>query len=376
MDDSSRSRFDVAREAFLDSTEPSRPAQHRIAAKLRDAPPPRRGRAWIVVLALLLVGVALVVGRLPRVAAEGPPPQVAKGPPPPEPMGIVGPPRVDEAPPSPAPSEPEARTGRPAPPPARADPYELSLRGEGTVAGTDDEPVVHWVSGTVSVRVDPEADVDLTVVTDEATVRVVGTVFDVHRDNHATTVTVSEGTVSVRCDGERSASVDAPHALRCLSSDPARLLLRTTALAEIGASAELRLETIERALDRTAETSALGGELMGQQVKALTDAGRTAAALEVGRRYLALGHLPRRSEILAFVARTGFDAVGCDALDDLERAVAEAPMRPEALLLAECLRRVDPARAREVLETAEPAATGRWRERASRLREFLSGEDP
>lgn len=247
----------------------------------------------------------------------------------------------------------------------------LQLDGEGTVGGTEQAPVIHWRQGTVSVSVVPDQGVALSVVTEEATVEVVGTVFDVSRAHHATEVVVSEGIVAVTCAGGSVARVEAGQAHACLPATLAPLLLRVVGLAEAGASPAARLESLDRA-DALAEPgSAAADELLAHRAKALADAGRPDEALAVAGAYLSRPSPPRRDELLAFVARTSFERAGCSAVPSLEAAVEALPPGPEALMLASCLLHDDPERAAALIEAAAPGATGRWVTVAQRLREAL-----
>ena len=83
----------------------------------------------------------------------------------------------------------------------------LELDGHGVATGTDRDVVVQWESGTLGVDVVPKSGTSLSVVTEEAVIRVVGTAFEVRRDPLGVTTTVAHGRVAVRCeDGWKGSS--------------------------------------------------------------------------------------------------------------------------------------------------------------------------
>lgn len=259
------------------------------------------------------------------------------------------------------------------PPPALVEmPEHVQVRfdGEGTIGGTAEAPRLDWVSGVAHVQVEPDQGVTLTVSTEEATVRVIGTAFDVARAHFATEVRVDHGRVGVTCAGapERILT-DGEHA-RCLPADLPSLLKRVAALSVAGDDPALRLESLDRA-DPLATEGSARGELLAHRVQALQDAHRPEAALAAAATYLDEGHPARRADLLSYVAHQRFDAVRCEATEVLELAVSELPPGPEWLLLASCLQHTAPARARELVHDAAPRVDGAWATLAQQLREAL-----
>lgn len=259
-----------------------------------------------------------------------------------------------------------SRRDGPLDPSAPIDHVKLAFDGEGKVGGTRRAPVVSWDEGTLSVEVTPHQGVDLTVVTPEATARVVGTVFRVERSHHATVVAVTEGTVAVTCTGEPETGVHAGEQRACLPNDAATLLLRAAELSRAGTDSGVRLETLNRGVERAAPGSAVRAELLAHRARAFTEAGATDDALLSAEAYLDTGETPRRAELLTFVARTRYDREACAAIAVLERAVAELPPGPEAVLLAGCLVDRDPDRARTLLQDLSWADDA-WQDTARRL---------
>lgn len=74
-----------------------------------------------------------------------------------------------------------------------------------------------WEEGTLRVEVEPERGVELIVETEEARVRVVGTLFEVHREDFGTEVRVDRGAVEVTCH-ERVHLLGAQDTTRCFPS--------------------------------------------------------------------------------------------------------------------------------------------------------------
>jgi len=254
---------------------------------------------------------------------------------------------------------------------APGDLVTYQLEGEGERIGRE---AFVLREGRVDVEVVPERGVDLTVSTDEATVRVVGTVFSVSREAWATEVEVARGEVAVTCVGASERRLRAGQRHRCLPDDLPTLLLRASHLAQDRAPLAVRLETLDRAAPFVpSDSDPAAGELLAHRVRALQDAGRLDDALATAERYLEAGHEARRVALLGFVARRRYDAAGCAAQTLLERAVAEGGPGPEALLLASCLVATDPERARELLRTSAPVVDGSWSEAVQQLRNALGG---
>ncbi|MEQ1508728.1 MAG: FecR domain-containing protein, partial [Myxococcota bacterium] len=106
----------------------------------------------------------------------------------------------------------------------------LDLDGRGTATGTDQDLVVDWQSGTIRVEVEPHTGTKLSIVTDEGTIRVVGTVFSVRRDPLGVTTTVERGRVAVTCADGWSGEITVDDAHTCLPTRAAALLGRADAL--------------------------------------------------------------------------------------------------------------------------------------------------
>ena len=238
----------------------------------------------------------------------------------------------------------------------------LEPDGLGTARGTSRDLVVDWTAGTLRVEVAPQTGTRLAVVTEEGTVRVVGTAFTVKRDALGVTTAVEHGKVAVKCvDGWEGAvtAESGPHT--CLPTRPGGLLGRAEALEGSGAASERILDALDRGLAVATPGSALESELLARRVLARSDAGLIGPALADADRYLASGHATRRVDVLRNAARVALAAEGCArAVPYLEPIGADAGGDDRAML-ASCI--PDRDRARELARAAlnDPTMTPAWR---------------
>lgn len=248
---------------------------------------------------------------------------------------------------------------------------DLSYTGHGAATGLANDVVVHWESGALQAEVEPHSGTDLTVVTEEGVIHVVGTAFEVTRDRMGVTVEVQRGTVDVDCTfGFRGLLHAGEPARTCLPLRPALLLGRADALLDAGASAELVGTTLDLGVERAKQGSAVRGELLARRMQLHADAGRADAALEDAATYLAAGPGPRTVEVRRHAAWLALSARGCaDALPHLEALSTDAT-GTDRVLHAECLASTDPARALELLDGARDL-DGTWTDRADAARAAL-----
>ncbi len=261
-------------------------------------------------------------------------------------------------------------------PPSAYEHVSFDFGGEGAMVGTQDAPHLRWHDGTVRVEVEPNQGVQLTVSTEEATVRVVGTAFSVTREAHATEVHVDHGEVRVTCASQPERRLTDGEHLRCLPDELPALLLRASALAAEEAAAADRLETLDRADALAANDAPAAGELLAHRVRALEDADRLDEAAAAAERYLAQGYPARRGALLGFVARHRYAREGCEALPRLEEAVAALGPGGEALLLASCLVATDPDRARALVDASAEQVDASWAEALQQLEDALGEGEP
>lgn len=239
-----------------------------------------------------------------------------------------------------------ALSARPTQPPGDV---ALAFDGLGTVGGTPQAPEIRWESGALGVEVEPNRGVQLAVVTDEATIRVIGTAFTVERAAFATVVDVSHGTVEVTCVGAAPIRVPGPGRRTCLPNDPASLLRRATALRRDRAPVEVRLATIDAGLSATGRAGPIAAELLAHRAE-LLGSDRPGDAIDAALGYLAIGG-PRQAEMAELAARLA--PPGCAGQPVLERAAAAAPTGWWAVSLAACVADRDPDRAARLLQQVE-----------------------
>ncbi|MFH1463350.1 MAG: FecR domain-containing protein, partial [Pseudomonadota bacterium] len=133
------------------------------------SPAPRPARAWLLVGAGLAAAAVTLVLALPDPMAE--------------PVRAALVPSADLQSLSPSPE------------------VALAYQGAGQLEGTRQAPRIQWESGTVHVEVEPDQGIQLSLVTREAEVQVVGTAFSVTRDALGSRVEVDHGRVRVTCVG-------------------------------------------------------------------------------------------------------------------------------------------------------------------------------
>jgi hypothetical protein len=173
------------------------------------------------------------------------------------------------------------------------DDVTVSWTGTGTVAGTTDDLTVAWDAGHLSAAIEPDQGVTFQVDTREATVRVVGTAFDVQRDSLGTRVDVTRGTVEVSChraaDEPPQRTLHAGESTVCLPVSATGMLGRAQALDDGGATPEVVLDAVDDGLELvSAGDEAVHVELLVEKMGALLADGRTAEARATAERALAL----------------------------------------------------------------------------------------
>lgn len=242
---------------------------------------------------------------------------------------------------------------------------QLEMQGRGSVAGTDRDVTIEWLSGTLDIEVEPRTGTQLQVVTDEARVEVIGTVLSVTRDATGVRVGVDKGRIRVTCRdgwaGELTPE-NPPHT--CLPVTPAGLLARADALVDRGVDGATVLATLDRGVDLATAGSPVMGELLVRRMRqrATLD---VDGALEDAERYLATDAADRATEVRRFAGWLALSERGCDAAETWLTELHEAGSVEETVLLAECIAAREPDRARRMLLSALPALDGEWSARAT-----------
>lgn len=158
----------------------------------------------------------------------------------------------------------------------------LQVDGEGQAAGDTETLDLRWTVGTLDVEVEPDRGVHLQVLTDEATVRVIGTGFRVTRDALGTAIHVRHGRVEAACRGGVAKVLEVGQTLTCAPISPAGQLGRLRRLQEAGAPPEQILAEAERALSGADGT--VGSELRSVELDALLALDRKDEALVLAQR--------------------------------------------------------------------------------------------
>lgn len=223
--------------------------------------------------------------------------------------------------------------------------------GYGELGGTTRSPEIQWISGKLEVEVEPHRGIQLSVATEEAKVRVIGTVFTVDRIDAHTVVGVERGKVEVTCSDGDQVTLTAGQQHACASRSPSKLALRALRLRERGAAPDEVLAVVERGLSYAPVGEAAWSHLSTLHMQTLADLDRHDEAMAEARSYLDAGHSRRRDEVLQLALAIS-DQPCTIALAHQERLQAE-PSSPLALvLLSDCLVEQDPQKARGLLERA------------------------
>lgn len=226
----------------------------------------------------------------------------------------------------------------------------LRYSGDGRLGGSEDAPRIEWTRGVLSVEVEPEQGVRLSVHTAEAEVQVIGTGFDVLRDARGTRVSVEHGRVAVACDGGAGVVLGAGESVECAPTTAAGLLGRAQALRQRGAANAEVLEAAERGL-LAPHDAGLAAELTLVRAETLAQLARHTDALAVCVAATTAGAGARQIDLEHLEAREGLRAIGCEAaLSPLRRLRERAAASPaELVLLSDCVAAGDPAEARAAL---------------------------
>lgn len=223
---------------------------------------------------------------------------------------------------------------------------QLAFHGEGQVSSPS---VVSWERGELKVEVEPHRGIEFRVETDEATIRVVGTVFSVERSSLGTSVTVERGQVEVTCQDEPTRSVSTQQSWLCLRSPAAAL---HWADSQKGSAASEILQVVDRGLARSDPTDPVHDELEVLRIQTLARSGQVGLALEAAVARLDRAAPHRAKEVRQIAAKAAMDTLGCPAALPHLEALATEDDGAALVLLADCVGSSDLARARELLERA------------------------
>lgn len=208
--------------------------------------------------------------------------------------------------------------------------------GAGKVSGTGKELAMTWERGTVAVEVEPGQGVQLAVTTEEATVRVVGTGFDVTRDALGTTVRVRHGKVAVSCRLGAELLLSAGQSGECAPPSAPGALRRVLALQDSLPPAALLAE-LDMALSRPDAAGPIAAELLALRAGTLVAAGRDAEALLAAETALREPGCTRPDEMHRMAARLRLAVADCGgALPHLRALEAAGSLGEDAPALLAC----------------------------------------
>jgi len=211
----------------------------------------------------------------------------------------------------------------------------LRFRGNGTVSGDSEAPRIDWRWGELDVDVDPTAGLAVTVQTDEATIRVLGTAFLVDRSPLGTDVVVARGEVAVECAGSETV-IGVNEQRTCLPLSSEGRLGRARALHDRDGASRALLEEVESI--GADPSDAAGYELLALRIEILSQLEDYDDALDAAEA-LAAQHGPRREELLHVTAGLAYALHGCSrASPHLSSLLREGVATPEEQrLLTFCL---------------------------------------
>lgn len=226
--------------------------------------------------------------------------------------------------------------------------------GLGQLGGTSKSPVINWDHGRIELEVEPQKGINLIVRTQEANVKVVGTVFSVNRDMDGTEVEVEKGAVAVECKAGQSHLLHAGESCKCELVTAPGQLFRATKLRAQGAKPEQILSAIEVGLSSTVEGDLVWSNLQVLRMVTLNDMSRTETALELAQDYLDLGYELRREEVLRFIIRENLNSNGCsEALPYMQDLISYSSHGAEDIgLYVDCIAEINAKEAKKVLESA------------------------
>lgn len=206
---------------------------------------------------------------------------------------------------------------------------------------------VRWNEGELRLSVVPDQGVELRILTPEAVIEVVGTVFTVERDEFGTSVQVARGRVSVACTSEAERLLGPGEHSVCFRSIEAGLGHVLKLEAE-GKSPEVWLGEIERALEHPYGTEEARSALRAMQIDALLSTGQLDDAAALTQAWLSSPTADLAA--VSAVARALLARDGCGpAVPFLEHLSARGD-GIAAVWLADCVD--DPREQRRILEAA------------------------
>ncbi|MFT4975896.1 MAG: ferric-dicitrate binding protein FerR (iron transport regulator) [Myxococcota bacterium] len=231
---------------------------------------------------------------------------------------------------------------------------QLSFEGRGQLEATGRSHAITWREGRLKVSVRPKQDIQLDVHTPEATVSVVGTIFQVDRDLTGTTVSVERGHVAVRCgDGPTRSLLAGDDGIFCQTTSPTGLAALTRQQREAG-DLDGALATSAAGLAATTPDSYVAAELHWHRALIFTRQADWPAAQASAEALLTTGQDSFLTDAHHAAALAGRMSSGCASAEPHLRWLAEASgaSPTELAQLADCTAPDAPDEARRWLQAA------------------------
>lgn len=206
-----------------------------------------------------------------------------------------------------------------------------SWQGSGRISGTEQAPIVDWDKGSLHLELTPDQGIDLHVRTREASVAVLGTVFDVERDVLGTTVSVTRGMVKVDCTQGSDPILSAGEQHTCLPVSAAGSASRLQTLVDQDPGA--RRAEIARAIALDDARGDVLSELLALRLELNAQDQDWQAVERDAMAYLEIGG-PREVEIRTLAAQLQQRSGDCEAARSLLSAVDKLSDREQAVLSA------------------------------------------
>ncbi|MFT5586341.1 MAG: hypothetical protein ACI9VR_003938, partial [Cognaticolwellia sp.] len=208
---------------------------------------------------------------------------------------------------------------------------QATWQGSGRITGTEEAPIVDWDKGSLHLELTPDQGVDLQVRTREASVLVLGTVFDVDRDVLGTTVSVTRGSVQVNCTQGPNPTLNAGEQHTCLPVSAAASASRLQSLQD--QASQTRRDEIARAMNLDDAEGDVLSELLALRLELNAQDQDWSAVQRDALAYLEIGG-PRALEIRTLAAQLQQREGDCAGVRTLLSSVDNLSDREQAVLNA------------------------------------------
>lgn len=226
----------------------------------------------------------------------------------------------------------------------------INGNGQGEISGKDNQLTIAWNIGQISVEVEPEKGVNLSIQTPDALVNVIGTKFTVDCSEKGTALSVEQGKVEFICHNLESNSIASKQSDICYKSAGTALVQARDFLDE--GLATLAIEATNKGLSLE-PGEAVKEELNAVKILAFSSIDEEQA-LPLAKSYLQSKSQLRRDEILSITSRLALKYEGCAEAEPFLQEYATLPSAsPVALVkLSDCLIELKKPGSLDLLERA------------------------